>query len=117
MTSAKPIKRTPAQVREAALVSNALGACRVAENRNEAARERLVMDLPRDRRRAARALLYAALSHCYTKRPYEMPKTFYWCGHRWHLEAIGQGRLQVAPHKGWAGIVSMPGALEQREAK
>lgn len=89
----------------------AVWACGKAEDWHQAGRAFGINDLPDEWRRAAHALLYAALAHCLGAHGKALPKTITWQGRRWYLATLSSARLQVSAYPGLPGIVSMPGAL------
>ena len=94
-----------------AMRMRAVRACSRAEEASQDKRPFCINDLPDDWRRAAHALLYAALAHCLAAHGKALPKTLTWQGRRWYLAPVNAARLQVSAYPGLPGIVSMPGAL------
>ena len=93
------------------MLIRAVRACGRAEDASEEGQQFRINDLPDDWRRAAHALLYAALAHCLSAHGKSLPKTITWHGRRWYLAPLSAARLQVSAYPGLPGIVSMPGAL------
>lgn len=89
----------------------ALEACQAAESAQGEEFVFSINALPDDQRRAAHALLNAALAHCLLAPGKAIPKTLHWQGRRWFLSPVGRGRVQVSAYPGCCGLVSMPGAL------
>ena len=107
--SAAP-KRTRRQAAIEMMCSRALRACCRAVDAYDAEQQFRIDELPEDQRRAAHALLHAALAHCLGS-PAKAPKTLTWFGRRWYLTASGKGSLQVSAYPKYPGLVSMPGSL------
>ena len=67
-------------------------------------------------RRAAAALMHAAISHCLMYPPGKAPKVLQWAGRRWYLTVWSNGVLHVSPIQGnGAGLVSGYGELIEQE--
>lgn len=103
--------KTRSQLAEETMARHALSACRLAECAHDSGRRFSINALPDDLRRAAHALLHAAIAHCLVAHGRPLPKTINWQGRVWHLSPADKGRLQVSPYPDTVGIYSMPGAL------
>lgn len=106
-------KATAAQRREERLCQLAWRACDDAASRFSDGIGLSPDDFKPQVRLAAKALLHAALSHWFSRRPQETPKTMQWAGRRWHLADIGRGQLQVSHSAGVSGVVSPVNALQE----
>lgn len=104
-------RKTRRQLADEKMCRNAVTACRWAESAHDGKRPFSINALPDDECRAAHALLYAAISHSLCAQGKGVPKTMRWQGRRWHLNAVGKGRIEVSAYPGYPGIVSMPGVL------
>ena len=104
-------RKSRRQAADAEVHSAALYAARWAEFTRIRGRSFSLGDLPPTDRRAARALLSAAIAHCLCSPASRLPKTMRWQGRRWYLKPAGMGRLEVSACAGFPGLVSIPGAL------